>query len=233
MALALMVESAAVAAVLSLSILRIQPLVFRPPERLPAAPAPRAARAAPVQIVASSRGGASARLTAPVPRPFRAPVRTAQEVRMVEGPAPGISASGVPAGAGAATGPVPGLPFGSPAPPPPPPAPVPGGGVQPAKLYRIGGDVLEARLVRKVVPEYPEIARRARVSGTVHLTGVIAKDGSVRSLEIRDGHPLLARAAVEAVRQWIYRPTLLNGEPVEVIAPIEVRFVLHADGRRP
>jgi len=89
-----------------------------------------------------------------------------------------------------------------------------------------------AKLVRKVLPEYPQIARAARISGTVRLIGTIAKDGTIRNLEIVSGHPLLARAAIQAVEQWVYRPTLLNGKPVEVVAPIEVNFTLGASGGR-
>jgi periplasmic protein TonB len=83
-----------------------------------------------------------------------------------------------------------------------------------------------AKLIRKVIPEYPRLAREARISGVVHLIGTIAKDGTIRDLRLVDGHPMLARAALEAVEQWVYEPTLLNGEPVEVIAPIEVSFTL-------
>jgi len=92
---------------------------------------------------------------------------------------------------------------------------------------RIGGQVDLARIVRRVDPVYPDLARQARISGTVELTGVIGVDGHIRELQVVKGHPLLARAALEAVRQWIYEPTLLNGEPVEVIAPITVTFRLN------
>ena len=83
-----------------------------------------------------------------------------------------------------------------------------------------------AKLIRKVIPEYPVLAKGARISGVVHLIGIIAKDGTIRNLQLIGGHPILARAALEAVEQWVYEPTLLNGEPVEVIAPIEVSFTL-------
>lgn len=83
-----------------------------------------------------------------------------------------------------------------------------------------------AKLVKKVIPEYPPLAKTARVSGIVHLIGAIAKDGTVQNLQLISGHPVLARAAMEAVRQWIFQPTLLNGQPVEVIAPIDVNFTL-------
>ncbi|HYI92792.1 MAG TPA: energy transducer TonB [Bryobacteraceae bacterium] len=97
---------------------------------------------------------------------------------------------------------------------------------QVAKPLRIGGDVMEARLIKRVMPAYPPLARQARIAGTVRLEGVIARDGRVVNLQVHSGHPLLIAAAVDAVRQWIYRPTLLNGEPVEVIAPIQVHFTL-------
>jgi protein TonB len=83
-----------------------------------------------------------------------------------------------------------------------------------------------AKLLRKIIPEYPSLAKAARVSGVVRLLGVIAKDGTIRNLQLVSGHPLLARAALEAVKQWVYQPTLLNGQPVEVIAPIDVNFTL-------
>jgi periplasmic protein TonB len=95
-----------------------------------------------------------------------------------------------------------------------------------AKPTPIGGNVLAAKLVKKVVPIYPPLARQARVSGTVQLIGVIAKDGTIQQLQVVSGHPLLVKAALDAVRQWVYRPTLLNGQAVEVIAPIDVIFSL-------
>jgi protein TonB len=98
--------------------------------------------------------------------------------------------------------------------------------VAPSGPIRVGGGVQMAKLVKKVIPDYPPLAKTARVSGVVHLLGVIAKDGTIQNLQVIGGHPLLARAALEAVRQWIYQPTLLNGQPVEVIAPIDVNFTL-------
>ncbi len=83
-----------------------------------------------------------------------------------------------------------------------------------------------AKIIKKVIPTYPPLARQARVSGTVQLVGIIAKDGTIQQLQVASGHPLLVKAALDAVRQWIYRPTLLNGQAVEVIAPIDVIFSL-------
>jgi protein TonB len=108
------------------------------------------------------------------------------------------------------------------APPPNQPAPARTN----SQPIRVGGTVQMAKLIRKVTPEYPALAKMAHLAGTVHLIGTIGKDGTIQRLQIVDGNPLLARAAVEAVSQWIYRPTLLNNEPVEVIAPIEVNFTL-------
>ena len=96
----------------------------------------------------------------------------------------------------------------------------------PAKPIVVGGDVQTAKLLKRVVPAYPPLARQARVTGTVQLLGVIAKDGTIQQLQVVSGHPLLVKAALDAVRQWVYRPTLLNGQAVEVIAPIDVIFTL-------
>ena len=111
------------------------------------------------------------------------------------------------------------------APPPPPPvkeAPKP---VVPQRI-RVGGNVQQAKLVRQPRPVYPPLARQARIQGTVRLTAVIAKDGTIQELQVVNGHPLLVPAALEAVKQWVYQPTLLNGEPVEVITQIDVNFTL-------
>jgi protein TonB len=81
--------------------------------------------------------------------------------------------------------------------------------------------------IRRVDPVYPVLAKQARISGTVELVGVLGTDGRIRELKVVSGHPLLINAALEAVRQWVYAPTLLNGQPVEVQAPIQVNFILN------
>ena len=81
--------------------------------------------------------------------------------------------------------------------------------------------------LHKVEPVYPALAKQARVSGTVELLGVLGTDGRIHELKVLRGHPLLINAALEAVRQWIFEPTLLNGQAVEVSAPITVNFILH------
>jgi periplasmic protein TonB len=104
------------------------------------------------------------------------------------------------------------------APPPPKPA---------QQRIRQGGAVQAAMLVNRVQPQYPPLARQTRISGTVRLHAIISKDGSVQQLEVLSGHPLLVQAALDAVRQWKYRPTTLNGEPVEVDTTIDVIFSLN------
>ena len=103
---------------------------------------------------------------------------------------------------------------------PPPPKPNQG-------RIRQGGNVQAAKLMNKVQPTYPPLARQTRISGTVRLHAIIAKDGSIQSLEVLSGHPLLQQSALDAVRQWKYQATLLNGEPVEVDTTIDVIFSLN------
>ncbi len=96
--------------------------------------------------------------------------------------------------------------------------------VKPAGPKRIVSVLEEAQLVRKVEPVYPRIAVLSGVQGQVKLHAIIARDGSIQSLNVISGHPLLVRAALEAVGQWRYRPYLLNGEVVEVETFITVNF---------
>src|SRR6516225_3420357 len=103
-------------------------------------------------------------------------------------------------------------------PPPPPKAAV--------TRTRVGGAVQAAKLVNRVQPVYPPLARQTRISGTVKLHAIIGKDGTVQQLQVVSGHPLLVQAALDAVKQWRYQPTLLNGEPVEVDTEIDVIFSL-------
>jgi protein TonB len=77
-----------------------------------------------------------------------------------------------------------------------------------------------------VQPVYPPLARQARIQGKVLLQAVISKDGSIENLRLINGHPMLTQAAMDAVKQWKYKPYLLNGEPVEVETQVEVNFTL-------
>lgn len=91
---------------------------------------------------------------------------------------------------------------------------------------RVGGTVTAAKLINRVQPIYPVLARQTGIQGVVKLHAIIGKDGSVQELQLISGHPLLAEAALDAVRQWIYQPTLLEGRPVEVDTETDVFFQL-------
>lgn len=93
----------------------------------------------------------------------------------------------------------------------------------------VTGGVTEGHLVRRVAPEYPQLARQARIEGDVILHAIISRDGTIENLNVVSGHPLLVRAALDAVRQWRYQPFLLSGRPVEVDTEILVRFRFSGD----
>ena len=146
------------------------------------------------------------------------------DVKIIKEDAPDMNAGmagGVPGGvAGGSMGGVIGGVIGGMGTAPPPPKPV-------QQRIRQGGSVQAALLVNKVQPVYPPLARQTRISGTVRLHAIISKTGTVQQLEVLSGHPLLVRAAMDAVQQWRYKPTLLNGEPVEVDTTIDVIFSLN------
>jgi periplasmic protein TonB len=96
----------------------------------------------------------------------------------------------------------------------------------PSKPIAVASDIQSAKLIHKVIPVYPNLARISRISGTVRLQATVSAEGTIEKLEVISGNPMLVPAAVDAVRQWIYRPTLLHNMPVEVIAPIDVIFTL-------
>ena len=140
------------------------------------------------------------------------PQAAAGVVGGVPGGVPGGSAGGVIGGiiGGLVT---------APPPPPPPKAAAP-------KRIRVGGQVEQARWIFHPSPEYPPLAKMARIQGTVRLEAVISKDGTIQDLKTLSGHPLLVKSALDAVSRWRYQPTLLNGEPVEVVTEIDVNFTL-------
>jgi len=105
------------------------------------------------------------------------------------------------------------------APPPPPPKAT-------QTRIKLGGQVQAAKIVAQPQPLYPALARQARIQGNVVLHAIIDKDGRVGQLEVVSGHPLLVQSALDAVKQWRYQPTQLNGDPVEVDTTITVSFVL-------
>lgn len=197
----------------------------------PPPPPPPPPAAAPVKVVRQ------------IPRQFdagrlMAPKVIPKEVAMIkeeELPPPmaggvgvvGGIAGGVPGGSagGIIGGIISSVPQAAPPPPPPPPvkeAPKP---VAPQRI-RVGGNVQQAKLVRQPRPVYPPLAKQARIQGTVKFNAIIGRDGTIQNLTVVSGHPLLVPAALEAVKQWVYQPTLLNGEPVEVVTQIDVNFTL-------
>lgn len=193
------------------------------PPRPPAAPPPPSVRIVEARFVPRQFDGA--RLLAPTKIPEKIAMIEESQLPTFDGVAGGMT----------------GLTFGSAldgvigaivdtanrfAPPPQPPVKTQPASDEPAApaRYEVGGQVQMARLIRRVEPVYPPLARAARISGVVRLRGIIGIDGRIQNLEVLGGHPLLTSAALEAVRQWVYEPTLLNGRPVEVVAPIDVIF---------
>ena len=94
------------------------------------------------------------------------------------------------------------------------------------KQIRVGGNVQAAKLIRSVPPTYPPLALQARIQGIVRFTATIGHDGRVSEVTLISGHPLLVPAAQEAIRQYEYQPSLLNGQPVEVVTQVDVPFTL-------
>jgi len=157
---------------------------------------------------------------------LRTPTKIPEKVQMIkeeEAPPPSMSATGV---VGGVPGGVPGGQMGG----------VIGGIISSTPVavprvatpqrVRVSQGVSQGLLVRKVQPAYPPLARQARIQGQVVLQAEISKDGSIENLHLMSGHPMLAPAAIEAVKQWKYKPYFLNGEPVEVETQITVIFSL-------
>ncbi len=181
----------------------VEPTAPPPPPPPPPPPAPKAAVQPKV-------------LPKPVevnPQQFTAPVDVPQEIRPeemdfgVEG-VPGGVEGGVPGGV--VGGVVGGLPD----------APAPG------QAVRVGGQIREPKKLKDVKPVYPDIAKQARVQGIVILECTISPQGKVTDVKVLRGIPLLDQAAQDAVKQWVYTPTLLNGVPVPVIMTVTVNFRL-------
>jgi len=124
--------------------------------------------------------------------------------------------NGMPGGTGDVLG---GIAGNGPAMPPPPKPQAP-------QRVTVGGQVQAAKLINKTAPQYPEVAKAAHVTGTVVLRAVISKNGGIEKLQLVSGPPLLAKAAMDAVTEWRYQPTVLNGQPVEVDTTIDVVFSL-------
>lgn len=147
-----------------------------------------------------------------------APTVIPKKVEVVKDePPPAVNPNDTPGVAGGTGDVLGGIGTGAAPAPPPPAAP---------KRITVGGNVQAASLVNKVEPQYPAIAKTAHVSGTVVLHAIIAKDGSVEKLQFVSGPALLMASAMSAVKEWRYRPTMLNGQPVEVDTTVQVVFSL-------
>jgi protein TonB len=206
----------------------LQSFLVAPPP--PPPPPPPPAAAPPVKVVKV------------IPRQFdagklMAPKTVPKEIAVIkedELPPPASSYSGVVGGmtggvSGGAVGGVLGgiigaVPSAAPPPPPPPPAPKK---VETPQRIKVGGNVQSAMIMNKTPPVYPQLAKSARVSGVVHLAAVISKDGTIQELHSLGGPALLIQAAMDAVKTWRYKPTMLNGEPVQVETTIDVNFTLN------
>jgi len=185
-----------------------------PPPPPPPAPAVTKRVVRPVSLMEAGR--------------LRAPTRIPEKVaEIVETDLPPDAAigvvGGVPGGVpgGQLGGVIGGVIGGIPKAAPPPPAPPP-----PVRI-RVSTGVQQAKRSNYVEPIYPPLAKQARIQGVVKLQAIIGRDGTIQNLTVVSGHPLLVQAALDAVQQWRYSPTLLNNEPVEVETIIEVNFRLY------
>ena len=199
-----------------------------PPPPPPPPPAPAAAKVAPRRLTPVRQFDVHA-LTAPktVPKQIAVIEDMPADTSAV---ATSTSLGGVPGGV---SGGVPGGVLGSilntenaPAPPPPPAPKTAAPAALTPRTVHVGGNVEAAMLVSGPKPAYPEVARQARIQGTVELKAIIGKDGKVQDLKVMNGNPLLVNSALDAVRKWVYKPTLLNGVPVNVATEIDVTFTL-------
>jgi|SRR5580704_4796197 protein TonB len=177
----------------------------------PAPPPPPPPPAAPVKTVRAPKIVQLNKMVAPTVIP--------KNVAMIKDEAPVIYTNGGGVDGGTGSGILNGIIGSGGSGPPPPPTKAP-------SRIRVGGNVQAASLVNKVTPQYPPIAKTAHVSGTVVLHAIIAKDGSIQELQYMSGPPLLMKSAMDAVREWRYKPTMLNGDPVEVDTTISVVFSL-------
>lgn len=158
--------------------------------------------------------------------PLQAPTVVPKKIEIVkEEPQPDVGVTGgVPGGVpgGSAGGVLGGIIGGAPGGLPPPP--------KPNKPMVVGGNVMAAKIINQTQPVYPQIAKMAHVSGTVLLHAIIGENGTIQELQVISGPALLQHAALDAVRQWRYQPTTLNGQPVKVDTTISVIFDLNAGG---
>jgi protein TonB len=183
------------------------PEVALPPP--PPPPPPAGVRSAVRTAPAAPRPQAEAKFVAPIEVPETIEPEPGIDLG-VEGGVPGGVEGGVPGGV--VGGVVGGLPTEAPAPPPT------------VKPVRVGGMVRTPKLLNRVDPEYPEIAKAARTSAILILEATVGVDGRVQDVKILRGHPLFDDSALAAVRQWRYQPLLLNGIPMPFVASVTVQF---------
>jgi periplasmic protein TonB len=183
----------------------------------PPPPPPPPPAAAPVKVVKIQSEVVNGQL--------RTPTKIPQKVQMIkeEEAPPDMGAGGVPGGVpggipGGSTGGVMGGILSS--------QPVAVPKVATPQRVRVSTGVSSGLLIKKVTPNYPPLARQARIQGKVILQAEISKEGTIQNLQLISGHAMLAPAAIEAVKQWRYKPYLLNGEPVAVETQVEVNFSL-------
>jgi len=194
------------------------------------AAAPAAAKPAPEQAPAQAAAApaapsvtATTAVTAQPPKPFSLAARltAATPQQLLDLPQISTQSSAVPTGALPGVGPAAALPG---APPPPPAQQRPAqAGSQSGRLV-VGGNVVPAQLIRRAPTVYPPLARQARISGTVRIEAVIGTDGRVKSARAISGPQLLQKAAVDSVRQWVYSPATLNGQPTESTTQVDLLF---------
>jgi protein TonB len=176
-----------------------------------AAPAP--APEEPARPVVARRAFAAESLSSRIRPATSADIPDAPIVGGVTAPIPGVNLGNLGA-TPSAPGPAPAAPSSSSSSP----------GSDP-KNVKQGGQIQQAVLIARKEPEYPKIAKQTGAKGMVTLSATIGKDGKLRNIKVVSGHPMLQNAAIEAVKQWIYRPTLLNGTPVETDTQIQLNFV--------
>ena len=162
-----------------------------------------------------------------------APARVPDRIPVIEDPNYDPAASDVPGVIGGTrnqTGPgnsvIAALARSMPVPEPPPPVAAKPAAPATIPRIRVGGAVQEGKLISGPPPVYPPLARAAGIQGTVRLQAVISRDGAIMDLRVMSGNPLLVPSAMAAVKQWLFRPTYLNGDPVEVATDIEINFTL-------
>jgi periplasmic protein TonB len=183
----------------------------------PPPPPPPPPAAAPVKVVRAVSEVVNGQLRTPTKIPDKV-----QMIKEEEAP-PDLGAGGVPGGVpggipgGSAGGVIGGIISST-------PVAVPK--VATPQRVRVSSGVSTGLLIKKVQPNYPQLAKQARIQGTVVLQAEISKDGTIQNLQLISGHPMLAPAAIEAVKQWRYKPYLLNGEPVAVETQVVVNFSL-------